>query len=1045
MKPLFLKISAFGPFADEVSIDFSDYQTGLFLISGNTGAGKTTIFDAFYYALYGVTTQKDRDAAKMRSGFAAAKTRTYVELTFTNQGKTYFVRREPEYMRENLRGSGMTKNISVAELHLPDGSILSKIGEVNQKIIEIIGLDAAQFKQTCLLPQGDFKQLLSSDANTKEKIFRKLFNTDKIINFQLKLREITKEIKDQLFQSEIEMKSVLSHYQIHTNDLELNGQSVKEILNLVHCGEFSLAEKLLAEMKLYHQGLEEQKTQLQITQKAEETIYRQIAKEFDKANVLKALFEKKRQQEKTFENLLERKAEMDQMQIDLKRKKYVLYHIVNPYRQWQYAQKQIAANQKEQEKTRQQLQEISSNLETLKRSKVQWEQKNDDLDRLKIQLDQLETELSEYAVFSEKQNELHSLSDAQKLKEEALKAEKGNNQFMEQNIAALKQEIEQLKNLNQAVLQEENHLNSDQTVFQILENALESWREVLQDRDTLAQIMSDLADLENEIEQKENNYHAQKQKFLAATLAESLKEGEPCPVCGQKHHLKLAKKPAATEALLHALEEKILTLQTKREQLISEKAGLENNLSRNQESIKRCYSELNREDDQPALNLTAFQNLQQEVDSLFEHIRAKKQMIAEQKKKTTVIPSLIAALEEKTQEWEKNEERVITLANQSQENKIKLTALQTEIEQFQKRSRYSSYQEAQAAYTRGKSEYAKQVAEKNAVIEKYNLSEKEEFRCQTTLEQISRNLIEANRQSEIYQEQLTTACQKIQLNFADIEQNIISSEDLEKQEEELSTYFSLYQELQHAILQLQDEIGEQKEPDLEFLQERIKTQQAKINLWQQQKMKIALLLETNQNIEMKFTQLAADYAEKVKDYQKMSALSDLANGKAGQKRTFEAFVQSYYFDKMLAASNIRLEKMTNGRFYLDRGTENENRSRRFGLDFQIFDTNTGKYRPASTISGGESFVTSLALALGLSDTVQNMQGGIKIETLFIDEGFGSLDFNILEQAIRVLETLSDGDHMLGIISHVSELKERIHKRILVESTTLGSKITLLTD
>lgn len=1045
MKPLFLKISAFGSFAKEIEIDFSEYQEGLFLISGNTGSGKTTIFDAFYYALYGVTTQKDRDAAKMRSGFADAKTRTYVELTFTNQGKTYFVRREPEYMRENLRGSGMTKNNSSAELHMPDGSIFSRIGEVNQKIIDIIGLDAAQFKQTCLLPQGDFKQLLSSDANEKEKIFRKLFNTDKIIDFQLKLRELAKEIRERLFQLEIEMKSVLNHYQIYQDEPNLKCQFLTEILDSVRSGEFSLAEKLLGEMKLYHRCLNEFRLQIETDGKICETACQKITKELETATALQTLFEKKREQEKVLKILSDQKAEMEQMQIDLKCKKYVLYHILNPYRQWRYYQKKIDEDQKEQKQTQQKLQETISALADFQKSKEQWEEKTEALDLLNVQLKKLEVELSEYASFEKKKNELDYLATKQKSKEEKLLAEQETIQATQQNIDMLKQQIDQLKELNQSVLQAENHLISEQTIFQKFENILENWRHVLQDQGRLAQLIPDIASLEGEIEQEENSYHSQKQKFVAAYLAEDLREGMPCPVCGQKHHLKLAKKPAATEDLLAAAEEKILTLKEKREQFILEKAGLDNNLSRNQESIRRCYADLGKKDDQLVFSYEAFKKLKEEVDTLFAAIQGQKQEIAEQKKEITKIPLLAAELEEKIQILETSEMRAAELENQSRENKLKITALQTEISQFLKSSYYTSYQEAEKAYNQGKNKYTKQLTEKNAAIEKYNEAEKEKIRYATTLEQLDKNLAISNQQSAVYHEQIINACQEIQLSPEQIEQNIISAEDLEEQEEKLHAYFSQYQELQHSMLQLQNEIAGRSEPDLNLLQERRKAIQTKLDLLKQQEMKMTLLLETNQNIEIEFGKLIQNYEKKMQKYKKITALSDLANGKIGQKRTFEAFVQSYYFDKMLAASNIRLEKMTNGRFYLDRGTENENKSKRFGLDFEVFDTNTGKYRSASTISGGESFVTSLALALGLSDTVQNMQGGIRIETLFIDEGFGSLDYNTLEQAIRVLETLSNGEHMIGIISHISELKERIRRKILVENTALGSTVTLLPD
>lgn len=1044
MKPLLLKISAFGSFANEVTIDFSIFQNSLFLIAGKTGAGKTTIFDAFLYALYGETTQKERDASSMRSDFANPATRTFVELTFMQNGKEYVVRREPKYIRERVRGSGLKENKSSAELHLPDGTIQSNIGEVTKKITEIIGLDAAQFKQTSLLPQGDFKQLLSSDANTKERIFRKLFSTEKILNFQIELKDRAKKYKDEILLLETELRTIVANFQI---DDQVKSDSLVVAIQHVQAGEMSLFSKLETEMFQYIESIKNKNDNLATKIITSENQLQQFDKEIEQARVLHELFMTSNTVKQKLDELLQQREENEQKNQTVHLKKQVLFHVANHFQHWQNLKNEIRRVEEELSKQNHQFAENEKRISELSQIKESWDARSDELDAAKIKLMQLEQQLEEYEAVERKKKEHQQLLDNRLSKTKQKEKNQQDLSKIEEGIKSLGNQIEELKDAEKDFYVEENQLNIAQNQYEKSSDIVDVWRNLLEESDKLESLTIKIQDLQSEVQKRNEEYQQLEQQFTAAHLAITLKEGKPCPVCGQTHHPNPAKMPDVLEESLKTQAENLEELNNELHDLLLTQATASHDVGTKQDRIQRFLLEssdanLNKIHSLEQKNYTY---LKEKIDAEFSTIQLRKKHQNEIRHSLEQLASLNEQYESLVEQQAVYADKMKTITEEIEGESSLLQTLEIEIQQFAKHSFYESYQDAKEAFDSQNNEYQKNISERKRSMQTYEDSEKNKIRLQTQLEQSQKYAKEMADKESLLATNVLAQCQKLNLSINQINQYIDTAENIEQEEKEVQAYFSSITDLQNKLEEVEMQINHREQPILNDLQSKRQEMNAKIQNDREQLTQLKYILQTNQNIYEKSRQMNGTYQDKQNKYQKLNKLSALANGQIGQKKTFEAFVQSYYFDRMLVACNQRLKIMTNHRYFLDRGSENQNNRKRSGLDFRVFDSYTGKYRSSATLSGGEGFLTSLALALGLSDTVQNLDSGIIIETLFIDEGFGTLDRESLELSIRGLETLSNRQHMVGIISHIEEWRERIRKQILVENQEDGSKITIIDE
>ena len=942
MRPMNLIVTGFGPYADRTEIPMDKLgRSGLYLITGDTGAGKTTIFDAITFALYGEASGENREPNMLRSKYAKPETPTEVELTFSYGDKVYKIKRNPEYERPAKRGDGMTKETASAELTYPDGRVLTKKTEVNAAISEIIGVDRKQFSQIAMIAQGDFRKLLFADTKERQGIFREIFHTKNFQSLQERLKEESGKLSRQCELSRNSVKQYVEGLQWEDSDMmsldvekaKGNQLPIKEVVELV--------EKLLQQ-----DGQKEQQMNDRIRAMEEQltVINERIGKaeEYEKARegLRKAQIEK--------EQLLPRKAQLEE------------------------------AVKKEQER--------KPKLESLKR-----------------QLVLLEEQFDLYDEFEQKQQEFKH-ADRQLV---------GGNAELNQNTEAIQELAEKITALTeeyqsyeQAGVQKER-LNRElekadeyKNVLKQLQTTLIRYetagRELTEAQQTYVQTLQDSRE-------KRQEYDKLNQAYLdeqAGLLAEHLTEGMPCPVCGSSTHPAPAQKStqAPTAAQLKTAKQEAELAERKATQASSAAGSKKGVVQTQWENIEKQILEFVEE----SQIRKAFHRIASRDDSskkelrLYEISSLKETVLLEMKQQDSVLEDW----KQQMKEADKKIERRALLETMLQECRKQQEAL---------RQRCDTVKETLTVATVRKQELGEQITK---------IKEKLKYETKSMAEAEKKKLEQEKQSMEQAMEQANSA-------LADCEKTLTQWETRIQQWK---------QQLESA---LQVDVEQEKE------QRTILTEQKQAVT---ERMKEIHARRTNNADALKNIQSKSKDLEKQEETWKwVSALSNTANGNISgkEKIMLETYIQMAYFERIIARANTRLMIMSQGQYELKRRVVTDNNQRQSGLELNVIDHYNGTERSVKTLSGGEAFQASLSLALGLSDEVQSSAGGIRFDTMFVDEGFGSLDEESLRQAIRALAELTDGNRLVGIISHVAELKERIDKQIVVtKEKSGGSRIEM---
>ena len=925
MKPLKLTMSAFGSYAGKNVIDFTGQQQGIFLITGDTGAGKTTIFDAITYALYNQTSGGERNGNMMRSQYAQPETETYVELEFLYRGQTYRVRRNPDYKITKTLKNGKIREQKVphsVELTLPDGTVFpEKKNATDAKIIEILGLTADQFSQIVMIAQGDFLKLLYTKSDERKMIFSKLFRTDIYWKIQENLRRKSMEMDER----------------IQENDRAFE-QEKSRIIPLPESEELPLDELVERLRERVKDALKEQN----LRRENVEELNKKITK-YEEINKLFVSLEKIRQ---TGKELEARQAESKErrQQIENARK----------------ADKVLVAEQqnlRQQQEVEQSAQAIAKMTETLADDQEMFE-------TLKTQLQEAEAKQKREAADTQKkmlaleqsfpsyealQNARSEEQQAKKVWEDLGKTSEESFHKKEAGIAALK---EQQKRQEQIV--EQTKKNWEQTSLSASESA--------------------------------KHYEHMYEAFLkeqAGILAENLSAGCPCPVCGSTIH------PDPAKLSDHAVTELEVEQAKKTRAAAEEKRDLAYAAFEAEKTEKQKLAQaVEKEEADFVLAQTIAKQQRKEAEQNY----ASLQKIAEQIREKLVYPSLAEAkkqyaamqkaLEAAEQEIAKKRKKVSELAEAM--NTLK----------GQKLAEEENQKTAKKLAVKTEKEYAK-LLEKSGFIseETYHLA---------ILPERSRSKLE--REEKEYESQ----CLRQQ-----------SEQKLLEKQVSGKTYTDT------------TELNEQLKAEKQALKEAEKTY-----------MELHTAYENDRSV----LQNCAVYLEKGKklesEDQVIKSLSKTANGRlsSSAKIDFETYIQRQYFKQIIHEANKRLLTMSNHQFILKLKEEaNTGRKTNEGLDLSVYSLVTDSERDVKTLSGGESFLAALAMALGLSDIVERSAGAIHPDMMFIDEGFGSLDAQSRQQAIEVLAELAGDSRMVGIISHVTELKEQIDRKLVVSRTDKGSR------
>lgn len=925
MKPLKLTMSAFGSYAGKNVIDFTGQQQGIFLITGDTGAGKTTIFDAITYALYNQTSGGERNGNMMRSQYAQPETETYVELEFLYRGQTYRVRRNPDYKITKTLKNGKIREQKVphsVELTLPDGTVFpEKKNATDAKIIEILGLTADQFSQIVMIAQGDFLKLLYTKSDERKMIFSKLFRTDIYWKIQENLRRKSMEMDER----------------IQENDRAFE-QEKSRIIPLPESEEIPLDELVERLRERLKDALKEQN----LRRANVEELNKKITK-YEEINKLFVSLEKIRQTGKELEaRQAESKERRQQIENARKADKVLV------------AEQQNLRQQQEVEQSAQAIAKMTETLandqemfETLKTQQQEAEakQKREAAD---IQKKMLALEQS-FPSYEALQNARSEEQQAKKVWEDLGKTSEESFHKKEAGIAALK---EQQKRQEQVV--EQTKKNWEQTSLSASESA--------------------------------KHYEHMYEAFLkeqAGILAENLSAGCPCPVCGSTIH------PDPAKLSDHAVTELEVEQAKKTRAAAEEKRDLAYAAFEAEKTEKQKLAQaVEKEEADFVLAQTIAKQQRKEAEQNY----ASLQKTAEQIREKLVYPSLAEAkkqyaamqkaLEAAEQEIAKKRQKVSELAEAM--NTLK----------GQKLAEEENQKTAKKLAVKTEKEYAK-LLEKSGFIseETYHLA---------ILPERSRSKLE--REEKEYESQ----CLRQQ-----------SEQKLLEKQVSGKTYTDT------------TELNEQLKAEKQALKEAEKTY-----------MELHTAYENDRSV----LQNCAVYLEKGKklesEDQVIKSLSKTANGRlsGSAKIDFETYIQRQYFKQIIHEANKRLLTMSNHQFILKLKEEaNTGRKTNEGLDLSVYSLVTDSERDVKTLSGGESFLAALAMALGLSDIVERSAGAIHPDMMFIDEGFGSLDAQSRQQAIEVLAELAGDSRMVGIISHVTELKEQIDRKLVVSRTDKGSR------
>ncbi|EMY7494100.1 TPA: SMC family ATPase [Listeria innocua] len=1020
MRPIKLTMQAFGAYAKKEVIDFEKLGTEqIFVISGKTGAGKSTIFDAISFAIFGKANTFDRESFSMRSHFATDKEITEVTLVFRLKDKIYQISRIPQQEIAKQRGNGTTISPQKAELYELIGDemklLASSVRDVNTKMEELIQLNVDQFRQILMIPQGEFRELLVSDSKEKEVILQRLAHTVYYEKVENLLWEKQKEAEILVVEAR---KKVTELAELSLPGIEITGKTTTEI-SLLQTEAIKQEQAILAELESALSIIRKE------TSEAVEKVT--LAKEqlLDWQNLDLYIEEvAKLEAEKDFYQVIANRIEAAKRASNLRsqdalciRLKEQLETAVNTEKQVAHEVELITNQFSNAKKQKEALAEQEEILETNKRTLFQ-------LEEMEPKIIELET-----VTIQKRRAEINWKEAANRL-EKVMKTE--------QEIAAELQSMEtRLGEINQAELAILEAINKRTTAEALIEKnqelvnkrmKMDLWNKQKQtEEQTLKQLLTEKLAIETTIKQEESNL----QQEQAATLAAHLHEGDACPVCGSVSHPQLAEY--GESASLTTLEEAKAKLHEK--QLA---------INEVEKSISQLEWQLAEWADIAGVDLVAVEKL-----------------LAENRQLAKNLSDQINQLQTNVAQKENIQGTLETLKNKQKELETEKNNTALQVESFHQEVQLSSgklsYLEQaipvdlrdKTIFDKKKNELSNSIKthlEQAEQVDKiFREAEKETTRLESTLQSAEKTTLDAKEALQIQREVFKDAMKQNDFpTYEAYKQALMSVEELKSKEEQLADF----ERKRHLAISRQADLTEKlknkQKPNIEQLESFMTEKQLELAHSEENTIK-------QRDFVLKRKELAENYQNSIQavekaeeNYADIGLLADSARGKNARRLTFERYILAMFLDTIIHRANHRLSKMTSGRFELKRKIEKAKGNVQSGLELEVFDEYTGLTRHVKTLSGGESFKTSLALALSLAEVVQEMAGGISLETMFIDEGFGTLDPESLEAAVECLLETQENGRLVGIISHVPELKERISARLEVTATNHGSTTKFIT-
>ena len=1005
MKPIRLELKEFGPYKNEIIEWDKIINEPIFLITGKTGSGKSTLFDAITYALYNKTTG-GKDIASLRTKTALDKDKTQVNFDFELSGKKYRIERTLAYLKAGNKNLTSGK---VALMQYTDEKlevIASKEQEVKEKVEELIGLDDKQFCQIIILPQGKFKEFLLSKSSEKKETLRSLFNTYFYQKFVEQLQEQAKKLDSSHKQKEKELITRFEQFDIEeelTKFEYLKDENFEEILSIIQLQEETIKIEKKELLKLERSFSKEKENFIELSKlndkfsqlKSNKSELEELSGKEDYYSRLKLEVEKLKELQKSKDKIIEYSTLLNK-QSQLRKLEKDLLIDTEKY-------KLDLENNK---KLELELNKQKNDIEVLRKETIDYKFFYNNLNELNLAKTNIEIYNKSLEELTLKKETYKELDSSLKVEKESYLEDIEEKNILESSIGKLKLEV----------LKKEQDVEKLEEYNNKLSEVNDKSLKLTLDKKKLEELEVEKKKLEQEVELLNKN----KEREILNDFLLKLHEGDDCPLCKQKiEHLPdipdLAVVDESIEKSLQKVNKDIIQLEAL--------------IKKDEEEIGKISTLLKNLED--TINFKAKEELSQlEGELKAENI------------KLTDISKVIKISDDKIKGLNREIEELSELFKNEDEIKQNHLEAKNKIEQFEKNVKVE-LDEFAGYYEKIQSQVEDFDNTCNALQNNSSELLVRKTKLETEQKNNKENLLEVSKRIENIVDSFTNSkLNKYYITLEMAEENIAELNNLENYESQINKFEDTKKIIVNSIEKLEEELKELNQPDLEEEQQKLQNIESQVNDFIE---KVAILntrLENNKKLYGKIHSEYINLLESSKDIREIIAFSDVVSGKTENRKSLETYVQGYYLDLILVAGTKRLLQMTNDRYRFVRRDEKSKGGGLQGLEIEIHDIYLNSTRIISSLSGGELFLASLALALGLAEVIQNESGGISLETIFIDEGFGSLDTETLDIALTTLIDLQSYGRNIGIISHVSELKERIRPKVEVYSKDNYAKIKM---
>ena len=1045
MRPRKLSMSAFGPYAGTVEVDFDTLsENGLFLITGDTGAGKTTIFDGITFALFGKASGASRNPEMLRSQFANSATSTQATLEFEYHGQTYSIFRQPTYSREKKSGVGETKEKAKATLTMPDGKVISGSSSVDAAIVELLGLDYSQFSQIAMIAQGQFRELLETNTKDRGAIFRQVFGTSRYADFEKYLGERARSLTGDLDRSKAGLLQCAQGAKWNTEDPRAS--RLGELTEST--GSFDIVEfrDLLSEVADGDRSsIAEKQEQRSLLLQQHEELLKRITRLNDDNTKLDAL----EQHIQRMEELKAGKGEQDARTARL-----------------------AAGNQ--------------ANL-VVRPHADKWES------LLHRRIDTAHIIETEEAVLAEERPKQKELANVLK-EQQALEGERNSLGAKIEELVRTMPDYERLETEEREVETRGKRLDEDRAQRDRIAGELEGTRNLLaQDR---RELLGELKDVEVEhgkaadglraLEERKQGIedlsvrHTQLEEKIASSgkaqreyldarraaddadkralslekaffdgqagiLADRLEEGNPCPVCGSVNHPQpahLATSTPTQEQVEGARREHASSIE------ILQEKSLDSGRAKAEEG--ECREQLVRDVAALVGRQVPLELLATVLSEELERTEVARRAASEREKTTAERVAARERIEQDIpglEEMESKRQALFEAASQKvEETESAHAEAKTRLGEMRARLRYPDRRSAEDALSDGRKRHTMMVADLNRAQKDLSTSKEKIDRASAVIDDKRESLKSLDDELVKAETSYRKALSEAGLPDDDAYRKaLLPVDEMQTLQDESTRYTSEMTAATEMLERSRTECaGIERRDPTELI---AKSEECKrgMKVLEEVEKDISTRVSVNDEVLAELGRRQTTHLAIEERFRVAEDLSRVANGRMNDKTKldFEHYIQGAYLDQVLIAANQRLSVMSSQRYELIRRIDAEGHSHQTGLDLDVIDHYNGKERDVASLSGGEAFQASLSLALGLSDVVQRYSGGVQLDAMFIDEGFGSLDDASIDQAVRVLQQLASDDRLVGVISHVRQLESVIDRRLVVEKSPTGSSLHIV--